>query len=69
MKLPNQKAKVPFFYFFYFFDRNQPMTQPSAGKNRPGGEVVRVSFSIALGSRFEPRSVNGLMYKLIIRKG
>ena len=26
----NQKAKVTFYYFF--FDRNQPMTQPSAGK-------------------------------------
>ena len=34
MKLPNQKVKVTFFYFFlFFFDRNQPMTQPSAGKN------------------------------------
>ena len=28
----NQKAKVTFF-FFIIFDRNQPMTQPSAGKN------------------------------------
>ena len=27
----NQKAKVTFF-FFIIFDRNQPMTQPSAGK-------------------------------------
>ena len=35
MKLLNQKAKVTsFFYFIYFFDRNQPMTQPSAGKNK-----------------------------------
>ena len=34
MKLPNQKVKVPFFLFLlFFFDRNQPMTQPSAGKN------------------------------------
>ena len=32
MKLLDQKAKVTFFIFFYFFDRNQPMTQPSAGK-------------------------------------
>ena len=31
MKLLNQKAKVTSFLFF--FDRNQPMTQPSAGKN------------------------------------
>ena len=28
----NQKAKVTSFFLF-FFDRNQPMTQPSAGKN------------------------------------
>ena len=36
MKLLNQKAKVTFFFYF-IFDRNQPMTQPSAGKklNRP----------------------------------
>ena len=31
MKLLNQKVKVPFFLFI-FFDRNQPVTQPSAGK-------------------------------------
>ena len=34
MKLLNQKAKVTFFLFFYFFDRNQPMTKPSAGKKQ-----------------------------------
>ena len=28
----NQKAKVTFFLFF-FFDQNQPMTQPLSGKN------------------------------------
>ena len=32
MKLLNQKAKVTF--YFIFFDRNQPMTQPSAGKKQ-----------------------------------
>ena len=32
MKLLNQKAKVT--SFFIFFYRNQPMTQPSAGKNQ-----------------------------------
>ena len=38
MKLPNQKAKVPFLLFF--FDRNQPMTQPSAGKKQHEMELT-----------------------------
>ena len=46
MKLLNQKAKVTFIFFLYFFDRNQPMTQPSAGKKENDGRKSTIVSSL-----------------------
>ena len=49
MKLLNQKAKVT---FYFFFDRNQPMTQPSAG-NKKSVSIVKCFCQI---DRFNSRT-------------
>ena len=65
MKLLNPKAKITFLIFnFYFFDRNQPMTQPSAGNKtrhfRFGGfgllwiQKAKVTFFIIFFDRNQP---------------